>query len=78
MAVLFFKRKRVFPAVAIGTIAFALCVAAADALAIRLLPESAVTPDARSLTELGRSSIQALIWIPYFTRSRRVRATFLA
>lgn len=76
-AALFFAKKRAFPHVAVGTIAFTLAFAAADAAAIRLLPETALEPGARALGDLGRAAAQALVWVPYFTRSRRVKATFL-
>lgn len=76
-AALYFGRKRAFPPVAVATFAFTLAFAAADAAAVRLLPESALGAGALSLGDLGRSAVQALIWVPYFSRSRRVKATFL-
>ena len=77
LAVLFFRRKRAFPPLAMAALALAFGFAAVDAGATRLLPEAARQAAGDGTADVGRAAVQALIWVPYFLRSRRVRATFL-
>lgn len=75
--VLLFARSRYAPAIAIALYASNVGVIVADIGACQLIPALAEQPvDIDSLKELGRALIAALIWIPYFLVSQRVRVTF--
>lgn len=75
---LMLARSRYTPALAITLYACSLGILVADLLACQLIPALAAQPvDGESLRELGRSLFAALVWIPYFLVSKRVRATFV-
>jgi hypothetical protein len=66
----FFQKRRWAPRVFILLLALNAVLAAVPVL----LARGAVTPgDSR---DLGRATIAALIWIPYFVLSKRVKSTF--
>lgn len=70
----FFKRRRNAPTVMITF--YILCIAF---VVVGLGGQAAlgIEIDARESTrELGKAIIPAMIWIPYFVRSKRVKATF--
>jgi hypothetical protein len=63
---LFFKKRRAFPRVAIGLLVAGVTI-----------PVAAAQVDADDIRGLGQATVGAAIWIPYFLRSKRVRATFV-
>ncbi|HEY7437018.1 MAG TPA: DUF2569 domain-containing protein [Methylomirabilota bacterium] len=74
---LFFKKRRAFPRVAIGLLVAGVTILVLDLLAVRLIPVAAAQVDADDIRGLGQATVGAAIWIPYFLRSKRVRATFV-
>jgi len=79
--ILYFSRRRQFPSVMIAIMAAMAAVVLIDAAAIACIPKAGLPEDmqkelVRGQTETGRAIITAMIWIPYFLISRRVRATF--
>ena len=77
LVVVFFQKKRVFPPLAIATLTAMFVLSVADNAAAQFLPASVRPASAAATTEVGRAAIQGFLWIPYFVRSRRVRATFV-
>lgn len=78
MLILFFRKRSNLPRVWIGYCLFSLSVSLVDRYLTSLLPAVAsaesAAPDSGSLVGLV---IGSLAWVAYFTRSRRVRATFV-
>lgn len=74
---LFFKRRRVFPRLAIGLLAAGVVVLVLDVMVVRMIPAAAGAIGASEIRGLVQAAIGALIWIPYFLVSARVRATFV-
>lgn len=74
---LFFSKKKLFPRCFIGILLFTLSFGLIDALAIKaVLPNEPIFgPD--TTTDLVRSLIGMLIWIPYMLKSKRVKTTFV-
>jgi hypothetical protein len=73
--VLFFKKKRSFPTYMIFYLCLHLIVDAGDAIgAHAVMPSVEVPAPVQAIT---RSFLGALIWIPYFLVSRRVKVTFV-
>ena len=73
--VLFFARKRAFPAWMMVYLVAQLCAAVTLYLAVVVVVPSV---DAASiLTQLVRPLLTALVWIPYLRMSKRVKATFV-
>lgn len=77
VAVLFFSKKKEFPKWYIGTFLFTIMFILVDAFAIKfVLPQEPVF-DAETIKELVRTTIAAVIWVPYMLVSERVKATFI-
>ena len=71
VAVAFFRRKRAAPGLMIALILAGVGVNSIDTLMVESVP--GLRPD---FAQVVRSVIAAMVWIPYFLRSRRVKATF--
>jgi hypothetical protein len=66
--ILFFRRKKLFPVLVIVWMGIGLAS----------LVTSALAPDSRAVLGVHLSQgLAALVWIPYFLRSRRVKNTFI-
>ena len=77
VAFLFFAKRRLFPRFMIGFMVASVTVQAFDLLAAQAIPAAAAEIGVQEVrTFLGTLSSSA-IWIPYFLRSKRVRATFV-
>ena len=76
LLVLFFKRKKIFPTLMIGFYLFNLVFIGVDAIVGEMIPFIAEQSDPESAKEVIRSVVGALIWVPYFLVSKRVKATF--
>jgi Protein of unknown function (DUF2569) len=72
---LFFRKRRVFPRMAITFLAAGVVITALDLLAAQAIPMAKVAP--KDVAQLGQTVVGAAVWIPYFLRSRRVRETFV-
>lgn len=75
--ILFFRRKRQLPAMLITMLWVTPCLLIADQMIVSALElDTDAAADGETWKEIARAVVGALIWIPYFTVSRRVRATF--
>lgn len=80
LAVLLFlsRKSRLTPRIAIAWLAFNLAVMIGDHILVQTVPVVAEQgTDPEGLAELARSAIGALIWIPYWLVSKRVKQTFV-
>jgi len=74
---LFFTKSHLFPTLIIIYIATNLIFIASDLFISNLIPAIASESDPESIKDLSRTLIGAIIWIPYFMKSRRVKNTFV-
>lgn len=74
---LFFAKSYRLPALFIAFLALNLLFVVSDFFFADLIPAVAAESDAESIKELARSIIGAIIWIPYFLASKRVKNTFV-
>lgn len=72
---LFFTKRKAFPTFMILYLATQCWVILFDTIAVHILVPSANLSG--SYTSVARTVIGALVWIPYFVVSRRVKATFV-
>ena len=77
MITLFFSKKRLFPKLFVGFVLFGLTFILVDAAAVSLLRPDQPMLDAATIGRFARSSVQAMIWVPYMFVSKRVRSTFV-
>lgn len=75
--VLFFRKKRSLPSMAITFMALGVLGQGAELAAMQAIPAAAGTITYKDVGSLIRAALGAAIWIPYFLRSKRVRATFV-
>lgn len=75
--VCFFRKKRILPPLMVALLSGTVVFLGADLAVARALVEPAALEAEKTGADLGRAVIGAIIWIPYFLRSRRVRATFV-
>ncbi len=73
------KHKKSFKYICISFIAYNILLNTVDTLMFSQVQStlSDVIPDDNSYTDIFRSFIYAVIWIPYFLRSKRVKNTFV-
>ncbi|MDR3726973.1 MAG: DUF2569 family protein [Terracidiphilus sp.] len=75
LAYLFFTKRKAFPTFMILYLATQCCVIVFDTVTVHVLVPSANL--STSYASVARSLIGALVWIPYFVVSQRVKATFV-
>ena len=76
--IIFFKRRSIAPRLIIAFYAFNLIGLSIDALAASTIPSiQSITATADIYSEVLKSLISCLIWIPYFIYSERVKDTFV-
>lgn len=73
----FFKHKRVLPKLMVIYFISNFMLVLIDQFLSSLIPYVAAQNNAGSYTELTRSIVACSIWVPYFYRSKRVKATFI-
>lgn len=76
LAILFFTKRTSAPHVFVGLLAASLVIQGVDVLLTGALP-AAATPDKSQTAEFVRSAVALVLWGAYFSRSRRVDATFV-
>jgi hypothetical protein len=74
---LFVKKSRRVPMLMIIWMVALAVVQVADLALARQIPAVAAEPDPQSMRDLFRSVLAAVIWVPYFLSSRRVKNTFV-
>jgi Protein of unknown function (DUF2569) len=75
LLVLFLRKSRRTPLLMIAFYLLVVAFVGGDLLLGGLLPVQG--DDSEQIRDLIRSAMAAVIWIPYFIRSRRVKATFV-
>ena len=73
---LFFGKRRSFPAMMITFMITRVVFQAADLGVARMIPATAARIGPEVYGALAAGVLVALIWVPYFIRSRRVESTF--
>jgi hypothetical protein len=74
---LFFGKRRIFPRVAMVWLLGGVIVSVLDLVLVQTIPAAAAGVTASDIREVIQAGTGALIWIPYFLASKRVRATFV-
>jgi hypothetical protein len=74
---LFFRRRRAFPAIAIGFLSAGVAVQVLDLASMLAIPAAAAQLSVAQFRDAMQAAVGAAIWIPYFLRSKRVEATFV-
>ncbi len=74
---LFFAKRRSFPVAMITFMILRVVGQVADLGVTLMIPATAARIGPAAYGSLAGSVLVALIWVPYFIRSRRVQATFL-
>lgn len=74
---LFFKKSRKTPSFAITWYAFGAVFSALDLVLANFIPALANDAGGEGTKELSRSIFAAVVWIPYFVMSKRVKETFV-
>jgi hypothetical protein len=77
MAYLFFKRRSLLPKFYIVFVVSSLVFITVDAFVAGLILGDVATADRETTTEIIRSTISVIIWVPYFLMSVRVKNTFV-
>ena len=72
---LYFGKRRAFPRVAIALLLAGVIVPLLDLVLVHAITSTEIA--APSVREALQGGFAAIIWIPYFIESRRVRATFV-
>ncbi|MFC1572225.1 DUF2569 family protein, partial [Candidatus Eisenbacteria bacterium] len=74
---LFFKKRRALPRVFIASLIATLVFSGMDHVLGEMIPAVAQDAGNDSMKQLVRAVIQAAVWAPYFSVSKRVKATFV-
>jgi len=74
---LFLRKSYLAPRWVIAWLALSLVLQVTDFVLLKQIPAVAEEYDPDAIKELARAVVGALIWIPYFLKSKRVKATFV-
>ena len=74
---LFFRKSKRVPMLMVAWYVGTILVQIIDLLLAGQIPAVAAQQDSEGIKELGRSIAVAMIWIPYFLVSKRVKNTFV-
>jgi hypothetical protein len=74
---LFFMKSHRFPVLMVTFIAANLLYVVGDLIVVGFIPAVTTADHARAIGELARAIGGAIIWIPYFLVSKRVKNTFV-
>lgn len=77
LLVFFLRKSRFLPNLIISYLILNLLFLAGDFFIADMVPAVAEQSDPQAAKELGRSIIGAVIWVPYFFVSKRVKQTFV-
>ncbi|MEA1994815.1 MAG: DUF2569 domain-containing protein [Campylobacterota bacterium] len=77
LLVFLFRKSKLLPKLMISCLVLNLLFVASDFFLSDLIPAIAEQNDSGSIKELARTVILAVIWIPYFLVSKRVKQTFV-
>jgi len=77
LLVLFFEKKRRFPLLLIIFSLLNLAVFGLDYLAMALIPAAKAHATSSTLWGFAGAAVYVMIWVPYFSFSKRVKTTFL-
>ena len=77
LLVLFFGKSRLLPRVMLSYLILNLLFVVSDFFLADLIPAVAERGNFQDLKELARAVIGAVIWVPYFLVSKRVKQTFV-
>jgi hypothetical protein len=77
LLVWFFGKSRRFPAAMIVYLFVVFAFVALDYFLAQAIPAVAEQNDAESRGAFVRAGVSCAIWMPYFARSKRVKATFI-
>ena len=73
----FINKSRTTPKLIIGFLLYNFVMVFGDELFTHLIPYFETHPSKDEAKNLGRAAISVLIWVPYFLKSQRVKATFV-
>jgi hypothetical protein len=73
----FFTKSYRFPYLFIAFAALNLLFVTSDFLLADLVPAIAAESDVDSIKEVARAAVAAVVWVPYFLLSKRVKNTFV-
>lgn len=77
LLVLFFGKSRLLPKLMMFFLVLNFLFVAADFFFADLIPAVAEQSNPQDVKELARSIVGAIIWVPYFFVSKRVKQTFV-
>jgi uncharacterized protein DUF2569 len=74
---LFFSKKKTFPGSAISFMVVSVVLVVVDLVVALMIPALRQVDQAGEMVAVVQGLVSAAIWIPYFSKSKRVHATFI-